>query len=229
MNLKLIAIGGSILSFAAGAAAGYFVARRRAETEFNTLLENEIEETRKHYARLYKRDEFDTPGAVLAKRTPKSVPDDSRPDGHSAFKADTQTVERILGELKYKLKDDVAEEPDQGYTILNNPDHPYVISDEMFMENTPGYSQIELTWFEDEVLMVDEDQEVVEDIQDMVGYENLKQFGHLSEDPAIVYVRNERREQDYEIKRSHQSHTIDVLGFIPDPQIVKYQPRKRSG
>jgi len=227
VNLKLIAIGGSILSFAAGAAAGYFVARRRAETEFNTILEAEIEETRKHYAQLYKRDEFSSPAEVLAKRTPKSVPDDSRPDGHSSFKADTEVVDRILTGLKYK-KDEDADE--KGYSIVSHdPDHPYVISDEMFMANTPGYSQIELTWFEDEVLMVDEDQEIVEDIQDMVGYENLKQFGHLSEDPMIVYVRNERREQDYEIKRSHQTHTQDVLGFVPDPQIVKYQPRLRRG
>ena len=70
MNLKLIAIGGSILSFAAGAAAGYFVARRRAETEFNTILEAEIEETRKHYAQLYKRDEFSSPAEGLIPTRP---------------------------------------------------------------------------------------------------------------------------------------------------------------
>ena len=72
---------------------------------------------------------------------------------------------------------------------------PYVIAPEKFMEHD-DYDTISLTYYSDNVL-ADEDNEIIEDVEGVVGEDSLNHFGEYEDD--AVYVRNDARKVDYEI------------------------------
>jgi hypothetical protein len=74
-------------------------------------------------------------------------------------------------------------------------DVPYVIAPEKFMEHD-DYDTISLTYYSDNVL-ADEDNEIIEDVEGVVGEDSLNHFGEYEDD--AVYVRNDARKVDYEI------------------------------
>lgn len=73
-------------------------------------------------------------------------------------------------------------------------ERPYVIPPEEFGEL--DYETVSLTYYEDGVLTDDMDN-IIEDVDDIVGEESLEHFGEYEDDS--VFVRNDARETDYEI------------------------------
>lgn len=95
----------------------------------------------------------------------------------------------------------------------NEPEHeerPYVITPEEFGE-LDDYDQISLTYYSDQIL-TDENNELVEDVDRVVGFESLNHFGEYEDDS--VYVRNDRLKCDYEILMDCRKFT-DVLKNLP--------------
>lgn len=76
-----------------------------------------------------------------------------------------------------------------------NNDKPYIISPDSFGEFNE-YEIISLTYYSDQVL-ADENDEKIEDVESIVGYESLAHFGEYEDD--AVFVRNDRLKCDYEI------------------------------
>lgn len=74
-------------------------------------------------------------------------------------------------------------------------DKPYVISPEQ-LGDFDDYEIISLTYYADGVL-TDENNEVIDDVDDIVGEESLEHFGEYEND--AVHVRNDARKCDYEI------------------------------
>ena len=74
-------------------------------------------------------------------------------------------------------------------------DKPYVIPPEEFGE-MEGYVQSSLTYYADRVL-TDEDDNVIDDVDGIVGADFYKHFGEYEEDS--VFVRNDGKKHDYEI------------------------------
>ena len=72
---------------------------------------------------------------------------------------------------------------------------PYVISPDEFGEFA-GYDTVSLTYYADRVLADDND-DVIEEVDDVVGTESLSHFGEYEDDS--VFVRNDRLKCDYEI------------------------------
>lgn len=87
-------------------------------------------------------------------------------------------------------------------------DKPYVISPEEFGE-FDEYEKISLIYYADGIL-ADEDNELVDDADDIVGEDSLNHFGEYEED--TVFVRNDRLKCDYEIMRDERSFsdTYDI-------------------
>lgn len=77
----------------------------------------------------------------------------------------------------------------------DNVERPYVIKPEEF-EELDGYNSVSLTYYNDGVL-ADDDDEIVDDIDAIVGLESLKHFGEYEDDS--VFVRNDALKCDYEI------------------------------
>ena len=93
---------------------------------------------------------------------------------------------------------------------IEHEDNPYVITPEEFGE-LDGYDEISLTYYSDQVL-TDENNELVEDVDRVVGFESLNHFGEYEDDS--VYVRNDRLKCDYEILMDCRKFT-DVLKNLP--------------
>ena len=87
---------------------------------------------------------------------------------------------------------------------------PYVISPEEFGE-FEEYEKISLTYYADEVL-ADENDEEVDDVDEIVGDESLNHFGEYEDDS--VFVRNDRLKCDYEILLDQRNYS-DVAKTRP--------------
>ena len=72
---------------------------------------------------------------------------------------------------------------------------PHVITPEEFGE-LYDYEKVSLIYYADGVL-TDEDDNIVDDVDGIVGIDSLNMFGQYEEDS--VYVRNDERRCDYEI------------------------------
>lgn len=95
-----------------------------------------------------------------------------------------------------------------------SPDEPYVIHyDERY--EMEGYSEVSLTYFEaDDVLCGDHDEAIDPDRRHrIIGEKNLERFGHGSNDPDVVYVRNDDLQIVYEISRSDGAYVTEVHGL----------------
>ena len=95
--------------------------------------------------------------------------------------------------------------------VNENPqDRPYVISPDEFGE-FDDYAKITLTFYEDDKL-ADENDELVEDMDNVVGVDSLNHFGEYEDD--AIYVRNDRLKCDYEILRDQRTYD-DILESKP--------------
>lgn len=83
----------------------------------------------------------------------------------------------------------------EGYSDDDGP-APYVIPPEEFGNDADEYDLISLNYYEDGVLADDWD-DVIEDIDRVVGKDSLTHFGEYEDDS--VYVRNDRLKCEYEI------------------------------
>ena len=89
-------------------------------------------------------------------------------------------------------------------------DKPYIIEPQEFGA-LDGYSLITLYHYSDNVLADDCD-ELVEDLDDVVGEDYASHFGEYEDD--CVYVRNDRLKADYEICRDLRKYS-DVVWRSP--------------
>ena len=90
---------------------------------------------------------------------------------------------------------------------------PYVISHDEFMENSFEHQQNSLTYYRGDDTLVDERDQPIDEVEAVVGMENLRLFGHGSRDSNIVYIRNERIELDFEVTQNRGKYGEEVLGF----------------
>jgi hypothetical protein len=88
----------------------------------------------------------------------------------------------------------------------------YIISIEEFSNERPEYDKISISYYETDDTLADETDEIVPDVETLIG-EALLCFGDQSDDPDVVYVRNECISIDYEIIRLHKSYQETVLGI----------------
>lgn len=95
-----------------------------------------------------------------------------------------------------------------------NPLKPYVISPDEFGERD-GYPTVSLTYYEDGIL-TDESDEIIRNIDDVVGEDSLLHFGEYEDDS--VFVRNDDLKIDFEILRDVRKFK-DVLESKPVRQL----------
>lgn len=88
---------------------------------------------------------------------------------------------------------------------------PYVISPDDFGEED-GYETISLTYYQKNDIVADDMDELVEDVDKVIGYESLAHFGEYEDDS--VFVRNDRLKVDYEILLDDRDYE-DVLKHKP--------------
>lgn len=222
-----VVAGTALVSLAAGAYGGYRFAKHQLTEEFNTQMEQEIAVTKAFYSAMHKKGEFETPESAVAAL---------HPEGVEGFKNDQDTMQRILQGLKYgtitageavrgvqespvdvNIFDGVVADMDVQIGLQEipepNPDTPYIIAKDTFENSEVGYRQICLTYFTDDKILIDEQEDPVEDVEKVAGLANLQRFGLQSEDPNVVYIRNEPMSVDFEVIRTKGSYKELVLGL----------------
>lgn len=107
-----------------------------------------------------------------------------------------------------------ADEPgEEDARTKRDTSRPYIISAEEYDENHYGHHQTELTYWEEDGVLTEPNEMIVTDTDGTVGDDNLNSFGDDPSDPDVIYVRNEKRDIDFEITRDRRSYEETVVGF----------------
>lgn len=94
-------------------------------------------------------------------------------------------------------------------------------------EEPLDYAKITLTYFPRDRVLLDEDEAPMEDVDRVVGWKNLTQFGGVSEDPDTVFIRNHRLEIDYEVVRDEENELPLHVKYGMDKD--EYEVNKAAG
>ena len=190
--------------FIGGVAVGSFVTWRLLKEKYIRQTQEEINEVREHYRKKKESEEVtvDSNGATetnekpdlieyAAKLTKNGYIDYTNPK--SIVKATGDTIDAVVQKANEESLDPV---------ILNDPLYqpPYIISPEDFAIDDE-YTIVNLNYYIDGVL-TDEDDNIVENVDDVVGLENLNHMGEYEDD--ALHIRNENYKCEYEILLSRR-------------------------
>ena len=193
MNKTMIGLVGFIF----GAATGSIVAWKYAEDKYRKIADEEITSVKELFS--VRKDSDDT--SELSKEDEK--PEQENHISHNSYENEISTLN--YNAISTKTDSDTVKKDDI------QEDLPYVITPEEFDMNI-DYNCIELKFYKDHILTDDFD-DPIEDIEHSVGYEALKCFDNSDTD--TVYVRNDKREVDYEIIRDprtyHEAHDEEAV------------------
>lgn len=243
VQTKIIA--GGVCIFGAGGAGGYFVAKKRLEARYAALAQEEIDSVREAFTNQQKLDKegvFATPQEAAEALAVPIDPDilenveiiatngyaqgvfDTGDDDNTTVVVDTPEGEGVtvkIGTVNIFEQRDESEPTEASlwdHADYEGSEEPYEIPVGFFMQNAGDIEQICLTYYEEDNVLVDDRDQPVPDIEGVVGTANLDQFGHLSQDENIVYVRNEKMRADYEVSRHPGSYAVEVLGMTPEEE-----------
>lgn len=191
--------GMAFLAFIAGAGIGSVCTWQLLKRKYELIAQEEIDSVKAAYA---------------TRETGKSLVEGFC----NGLKVAEDRTQKDEGDVDFKKYVSIIQK--EGYTDYSRSveekkgeafvEKPYVISPEEFGE-FEEYEKISLTYYADEVL-ADENDEEVDDVDEIVGDESLNHFGEYEDDS--VFVRNDRLKCDYEILLDQRNYS-DVAKTRP--------------
>ena len=204
MNKKIF----GLLTFALGAAAGFFAGGFLSADKHRKILEAEVTAAKAFYKQKYDQNSAKVKKHVVSE---PSVKNDEKKDEQEAPTPEKPGLKPDLASYIAQVEQYRHPEKDRPH-IVSNKNGPVVIPpDEVGDE--PDYEVISMTYYADGIL-VDEDDIVYtkEEIERSVGLSSLSTFGRYEDDS--VFVRNDQRKLYFEILLNEQSYA-DVLKEKP--------------
>ena len=182
---------GYAAAFIVGTAIGAIAAWQCARRKYEKIAQEEIDSVKEVFARRKAEDLLIKPDRLRQslEKAPIVV---NTPSDYSEYG-------KIINNEGYLSEPERKEE-----TAMS--DVPHVISPDEFGE-FEDYDTISLTYYVDGVL-TDEMDEIIEDIDELVGLHSLNHFGEYEDD--AVFVRNDERSCDYEILLDQRNYS-DVV------------------
>lgn len=183
--------------FAAGALIGSVVTWKVVKDKYAKIAQEEIDSVKEVFSKRAEKAEEE-----YKKVTANMDVNSMYPEGPYVFKnkpyVDTDLMSAVRDSYErrasmYASSHETKPEKEDEEEILEM-DKPYVIPPEEFGEL--GYDIVSLTLYSDGVL-TDEHDNVIEDVDEIVGKDSLNHFGEYEDDS--VFVRNDALEVDYEI------------------------------
>lgn len=182
----------NLLSFTVGAAAGSAVTYVLLKKKYEQLVQEEIADVKARFAEKLKArpkmeavDESDDKQMSIEFEEPSEENNEVDPEDKAAYENYADMYKAPPTGMTDKQKEVMK--------AMNS--EPYVIPPEEFGEKDE-YDTVSLTYYADGVL-TDEWDEVIEDIDEVVGEDSLSHFGEYEDDS--VFVRNDALLTDYEI------------------------------
>lgn len=195
-----------VFIFTAGAAIGSVVTWKIVKTKYEKIAQDEIDSVKEVFS---KKRIIDCAKAKLDKKKYVSTDIFDNTDESCGITKDKPDIREYAAKLQesgyfnYAKADSVEEKE-------TNEKEPYVIPPEEFGE-IEDYDTISLTYYADGYL-TDDQNEIVEDADDVVGLDSLDHFGEYEDDS--VFVRNDRLKADYEILFDPRNY-LDVINKSP--------------
>jgi hypothetical protein len=231
-NKAFIPVVTGVSSFAVGVGMGYFLGRRKVDVEEMPAIDEDEIKKKIDAAFENMKNSFDEP-VVIPEHVIEGEVTVEEDDIHVPPRVviPAERIEKVDDFLQEVLtsKDDVPEEPaviaknvfagnDETWNYeeekaKRTTTEPYLLhKDEFYAEENAdkGYSQVTLTYYAGDDILVDEDQSPIYNHGGIIG--ELK-FGHGSGDPNVFYVRNDVRNAEYEIVFDEGSYSEEVLGI----------------
>ncbi len=187
----------NFMTFVLGVAVGSVVTWRYVEKKYEQIAQDEIDSVKEVFSKRETEFTEDTEVQIKAdnaKKKPSVIE-------YAAWL-------RKRGYTNYS--DMVDEKPEEVKEEPMSVDKPYVIAPEEFGE-LDDYETISLIYYADQILADDNDV-IVDDIEDVVGFDSLNSFGEYEDDS--VFVRNDRLKCDYEILLDQRKYS-DVIKRRP--------------
>lgn len=211
----------TILAFLIGAAIGAAVTRQAFKDKYEALAEEEIEAMREYYAESDLEGMTDDDYEKHVKEYTEVFDGAGTTIKNIAYrKPNTARTSYNKPPLLSVVASDAA--GDEPKSI--DPDKPYVITIEDFMNNCQDFDKASLTYYNEDDTLADEQEEAITDVYMTVGDDALLRFGDGSDDPDMVYVRNERLGSDYEVLRVNKSYQETVMGICDKKQVKRRGP-----
>lgn len=192
----------SVFIFAAGAIIGSVVTWKFIKTKYEKMAQEEIDSVKEVYSRERSERHEDT--------------DDGAETGETTTSEQMTIIDYAqklddLGYTNYAENSKSKVEKAKKATS-NKATKPYVISPDEFGE-PDDYSTVFLNYYADEVVAYDNDDEIFEDVENILGADFADHFGEYDE-PDVVYIRNEEELCDYEICRDLRKY-LDIIAESP--------------
>jgi len=212
MNGNQKAAIGCVVSGSIGVVVGYFAAKAVLEPKHREDIQQVTDEARVYYQNLYSRQDI-----VLEAETPTEEEhelDMNEVRGLVEAQPERKIQEAVEAQKTYEGEEEtpqtesvferaVPPSADVIDALLadRDTDKPYIITKQEFLDNEPEHEQIAFTYFEGDSVLIKDDDEFapIEDIDFVVGEDNLYHFGYGSEDELVVYVRNENVSPPYDL------------------------------
>ena len=183
----------NFMMFILGAAVGSIVTWRYVEKKYEQIAQDEIDSVKEVFSK--REMDFTEETEVVDAR----IKADNAKEKPSVVEYAARLREQGYTNYSDIITEDEEEVKKESMTV----DKPYVIAPEEFGE-FDDYEKISLTYYADHILADDND-EMVDDIDDIVGFDSLNSFGEYEDDS--VFVRNDRLRCDYEILLDQRKFT----------------------
>lgn len=227
----------SAASAAGAALTAYFIADRRLRAKYEQIAEEEISQMREHFhakaVAMEEKPALDglvtdlgyVPAAGETKPEPgapnTTVEIERETPNHTAIEP---TEMNVFDEAQARLQEkDAAEgwdyDTERSKRVAGKP---YIIHRDE--QEEMGLTQSTFTYYEGDDVLCDERDRVVDSRDEILGTEFVDKFGHGSDDPNVVYIRNEELGVEIEVCKSPNSYAEEVHGFKhsdPPPRAVR--------
>lgn len=197
----------NFIIFATGAAIGSVVTWKILKTRYEQIAQEEINSVKEVFSKKEDELKWEHLGEPIGKVEKTEETEDGIKFSVSMNKPDLQEYAAKIKEEGYFNYSNPSEPKKEEETKVEKP---YVIPPEEFGE-ADGYDTISLTYYIDGYL-ADDMLDVVEDVDDVVGFESLNHFGEYEDDS--VFVRNDRLKTDYEILLDQRNY-LDIINRSP--------------
>lgn len=224
-DVRILVAGAAVGGILVGMGVGFALGRKHTEAKYEQILDEEIAKAKQFYSTLNKREGYETPEKAVSSLGYKAAEALKAYKGESVTAAEVDVAETddatVAAVTEVEVHKNVfvdAATVDEDEDDFDYEERigkiKYIIHHDEYMNNESGYEQTTLTYFVEDDVLVDDQDEPIPNADEIVDETNLDRFGYGSKDNRIVYIRNDKLRLEFEVVRDENKYTEKVLGFI---------------
>lgn len=214
-----VALGSVVAAFAAGAGAGYLLAKK----QFEAVADQEIQDFKAEYAERQEAHIIAMEVANQNKIEKGELPTMVQDLGY-APKGDEPVSTTTI-----RVFDNATAVPDwdeEGEEAYRKEASIYILTREEFFTNQHDFEERQLTYYDGDDVLCDNADQMITDVVQQIGTDCLSKFGYGSEDENTVYVQNEGLRTVYEIIRTDGKYSEVVLGLSDEDAVISHSSKR---